>query len=83
MVSFDSLKNFGPYLFARALVQGRTGLLGRAQSALRTALLEFAAGSIPERLLVRLVGSLGDLGLALELSRRRRALSEANAFLPC
>lgn len=78
-IQFNFLKS---YLLARAFVQGRAGLLGRAQSVLRAALLEFAARSIPERLFVRLFGSLGDLGLALELSRRRRALSEADAFLP-
>jgi hypothetical protein len=84
MVPFNSIHSifFKPYLLARALVQGRAGLLGRAQSVLRTALLEFAARSIPERLFVRLFGSLGDFCLALELCRRRRALSQANAFLP-
>jgi hypothetical protein len=69
------------YLLARALVQGRTGSLGGAESSLRASLLKFTTGPIPERFFICLFGGPGDLGQTFELRRRRRTLSEADAFL--
>jgi len=70
------------YLLACTLVQGRAGSLGGAEPSFRTPYLEFASSSIPEGRSVGLFCGPCDLGKALELSWRRRPLSEADTSPP-